>query len=149
MLFNKENRLSASVFGHVLNSPLYDGDCSPAAREFLAAGDIDSAVGEGRRLADLGSGRARCILAYLSLTGTPLSSADTDEAKRIALTAVAGERGYANYILGSISLKERRIDVAAKYFAESVKAGFLPAFIAAASILLRSAGASKERKQRN
>jgi hypothetical protein len=86
-------------------------------------------------------------LAYLSFKGTPLSPADTDEAKRIALTAVAGERGYANYLLGSISLKERQIDVAAKYFAESAKAGFLPAFMAAASILLRSSGASKERKQ--
>jgi hypothetical protein len=147
MLFNKENRLSASIFGHVLNSPLYDGDCSPAAREYLAAGDIDSAIGEWRRLADLGSGRARCILAYLSFKGTPLSAADIDEAKRIALTAVAGERGYANYLLGSISLKERQVDAAAKYFVESVKAGFLPAFIAAASILLRSSGASKERKQ--
>lgn len=147
MLFNKENRLSASIFGHVLNSPLYDGDCSPAAREYLAAGDIDSAVGEWRRLADLGSSRARCILAYLSFKGTPLSPADTDEAKRIALTAVAGERGYANYLLGSISLKERQIDAAAKYFVESVKAGFLPAFMAAASILLRSGDASKERKQ--
>ncbi len=147
MLFNKDKRLSASIFGRVLNSPLYDGDCSPAAREYLAAGDIDSAVEEWRRLADLGSGRARCILAYLNFTGTPLSPADIDEAKQIALTAVAGERGYANYLLGSISLKERQIDAAAKYFVESIKAGFLPAFMAAASILLRSVGASKERKQ--
>jgi hypothetical protein len=147
MLFNKENRQSASIFGHVLNSPLYDGDCSQAAREHLAAGDIDSAVREWRRLADLGSGRARCILAYLSFKGTPLSPIDIDEAKRIALTAVPGERGYANYLLGSISLKERQIDVAANHFVESVKAGFLPAFMAAASILLRGSGASKERKQ--
>jgi len=147
MLFNKEKRLSASIFGHVLNSPLHDGDCSPAAREYLAAGDIESAIGEWRRLADLGSGRARCVLAYLSFKGTPVSPADIDEAKRIALTAIAGERGYANYLLGSISLKERQIDAAAKYFVESIKAGFLPAFMAAASILLGSSGASTERKQ--
>jgi hypothetical protein len=53
MLFNKENRLSASIFGHVLNSPLYDGDCSAEAREYLAAGNIDSAVGEWRESGQL------------------------------------------------------------------------------------------------
>jgi hypothetical protein len=66
MIFSKESRQSAQVFPHVLKLPLYDGDCSPAARELLAAGDVDGALAEWRRLADLGSGRARCVLAYVA-----------------------------------------------------------------------------------
>ena len=67
MFFSKDSRLSARVFGTVLNFPLYDGDCCPAARECLALGDVTGAVAEWQRLADLGSGTARCILAYLYL----------------------------------------------------------------------------------
>src|ERR1700677_4104541 len=67
MFLSKDSRLSARVFGTVLNFPLYDGDCCPAARECLALGDVTGAVAEWQRLADLGSGTARCILAYLYL----------------------------------------------------------------------------------
>ncbi len=69
MFLSKEGRQSARIMGHVLNFPLYDGDCSPTARNLLAVGDVDGAIAEWRRLADLGSGRARCVLAYLALKG--------------------------------------------------------------------------------
>ena len=41
MFLSKETRQSARIMGHVLNFPLYDGGCSPAARNLLAAGDVD------------------------------------------------------------------------------------------------------------
>jgi hypothetical protein len=145
MLLTKDSRLSARVWGRVLNAPLYDGNCSPGAREYLAAGNVDAAVAEWRRLADLGSGRARCVLAYVYFRGTPSVPADFVEAKRIALSAVAGERGYANYLLGCFALKEKQIGAAIKCFVESHKAGFVPAETAMAALQL--AGASEERKQ--
>lgn len=48
MFLSKESRQSARILGRVLNFPLYDGDCSPAAREFLATGNIDAAMTEWR-----------------------------------------------------------------------------------------------------
>jgi hypothetical protein len=50
MLFDKNARLSARVFGTVLNYPLYDADCCPAARELLAVGNVAGAIAEWRRL---------------------------------------------------------------------------------------------------
>jgi hypothetical protein len=106
MFLSKESRQSAQVFLRVLKLPLYDGDCCPFARELLAVGDVDGAIAEWRRLADLGSGRARCVLAYISLNGTESTSPDIEEARRLASSAVSGERGYANYVLACIALKE-------------------------------------------
>src|SRR5580698_7955772 len=99
MFLSRESQQSARVLGHVLNFPLYDGECSPAARELLAVGNIAGAIAEWRRLADLGSGRARCILAYLALKGTQSTPPDLEEARRLATSALSGERGYANYVL--------------------------------------------------
>jgi hypothetical protein len=147
MLLSHENRLSARICGHVLNYPLYDGDCSPAAPEYLAAGNIEGAISEWQRLADLGSGRARCVLAYLRFRGTPSTPADVMQAKRIALSAVAGERGHANYLLGWFALSELQMGAAVKYFIDSHKAGFTPAQTAMASLLIAGSGTSKERKQ--
>jgi hypothetical protein len=147
MLLSHENRLSARICGHVLNYPLYDGDCSPAAREYLAAGNVEGAISEWQRLADLGSGRTRCVLAYLRFRGTPSTLADVMQAKRIALSAVAGERGYANYLLGCFALSELQMGAAVKYFIDSHKAGFTPAQTAMAS-LLRHVGGSAIRSER-
>jgi hypothetical protein len=138
MLFDKSARLSARVFGHVLNLPLYDADCCPAARECLAVGDVAGAIAEWQRLADLGSGGARCVLAYLHLMGAPSIPIDLGEARRIALSAVAGARGYANYLLACIALTEKQPSEAAKYFVESRKAGFVPAGTHFASVAIRS-----------
>jgi hypothetical protein len=146
MFFSKDSRLSARVFGTVLNFPLYDGDCCPAARECLALGDVTDAVAEWQRLADLGSGTARCILAYLYLMGAPSIPMDLAEARRIAISAVSAARGYANYLLGCISLRERQPSEAAKYFGESIKTGFVPAATHLASIVVR--GTSEEGKQK-
>jgi TPR repeat protein len=145
MFFNKDSRLSARVLGPVLNLPLYDADCCPAARECLAVGDVVGAIAEWQRLADLGSGSARCILAYLYFMGTPSIPIDLAEARRIALSAVSGARGYANYLLGCIALRERQGSEAARYFVESVKAGFTPAATHLALLLIR--GATEKGKQ--
>jgi hypothetical protein len=74
MFLSKANRQSARVMGHVLNFPLYDGDCSPVARELLAVGDIDGAIAEWRRLADLGSGPAPFQWTVYRLSFLTLSS---------------------------------------------------------------------------
>jgi hypothetical protein len=145
-IFSKDSRLSARIFGRVLNLPLYDGDCSTAARECLARGDLNGAVTEWKRLAGLGSGTARCILAYLHLMGAPSIPMDLTEARRMALAAVSGARGYANYLLGCISLREKQPSEAAKYFRESIKTGFTPAATHLASIVVH--GTSREGKQK-
>jgi hypothetical protein len=118
MLLSKESRQSAQVFAHVLHLPLYDGDCSPAARALLANGDVDGAIAEWRRLADLGSGRARCVLAYVALFGTPSAPPDLEEARRLASSALSAERGYANYLLAVIGLKENQMGVAFLVYAQ-------------------------------
>lgn len=143
MFLSEESRLSASVMGHVLNFPLYDGDCSPTARKLLAVGDVDGAILEWRRLADLGSGRARCVLAYLALKGTPSTAPDMEEARRLASSALGGERGYANYVLACIALKEGQASSAVKCLADSHKAGFVPAatFLGLAALGAKSASA--------
>jgi hypothetical protein len=138
MFLSKESQQSARVLGHVLNFPLYDGDCSPAAREFLAVGDIDAAIAEWRRLADLGSGRARCVLAYLALKGTQSVEPNLEEARRLASSALNGERGYANYVLACIAIKEKQVASVAQFLGESYKAGFLPAGTLLASLTLES-----------
>jgi hypothetical protein len=145
-LFDKNARLSARVFGNVLNFPLYDADCCPAAREYLAIGNVAGAIAEWQRLADLGSGSARCVLAYLHLIGAPSIPLDLEEAKRIALSAVSGARGYANYLLGCIALKEKQPTEAVKYFVESRKAGFTPAATHLASMAIRGVSMDGKRK---
>ena len=146
MFFSKDSRLSARVFGPVLNFPLYDADCCPAARDCLAVGNVVGAIAEWQRLADLGSGGARCVLAYLHLMGAISTPIDLEEARRIALSAVGGSRGYANYLLGCISLREKRGPEAVKFFLESIKAGFSPAATHLASLLIR--GSSEDGKQK-
>jgi hypothetical protein len=142
MLLSKESRQSARIFGNVLKTPLYDADCCPAARELLAVGDIDGAIAEWRRLADLGSGRARCVLAYVAQMGTSSTPPDLEEARRLAVSALSGERGYANYVLGCIALRENQVASAAKCLAESHKAGFVPAATLLASLLFRATDAA-------
>ncbi len=146
MFFSKDSRLSARVSGPVLNFPLYDADCCPAARDCLAIGNVVGAIAEWQRLADLGSGGARCVLAYLHLMGVISTPIDLEEARRIALSAVGGSRGYANYLLGCISLREKRGPEAVKFFLESIKAGFSPAATHLASLLIR--GSSEDGKQK-
>lgn len=146
MVLSKESRQSARILGHVLNFPLYDGDCSPAARKFLAVGDIDAAIAEWRRLADLGSGRARCVLAYLALKGTHSTPPDLEDARRLATSALSGERGYANYVLGCIALKEKQVASVAQFLGESYRAGFVPAATLLASLTLESRQMSKKAK---
>lgn len=144
-LFSKDARLSADVIGNVLNLPLYDADCCPAARQCLAVGDVAGAIAAWRRLADLGSGSARCVLACVHLMGAPSIPADPEEARRLALSGMTGARGYANYLLGCIALREKKVAESAKYFVDAFKAGFMPAAIQLASLSIR--GASAERKQ--
>lgn len=146
MFLSKEGRQSARVIWHVLNFPLYDGNCSPIARRLLEVGDVDGAIAEWNRLADLGSGRARCVLAFLALIGTPTRAADIDEARRLASSALTGERGYANYVLGCIAIKERQVSGIAQYLGESHKAGFVPAATLLASIAIGARNASAKTK---
>lgn len=147
MFLSREGQQSARVLGHVLNFPLYDGECSPAARELLAVGNIAGAIAEWRRLADLGSGRARCVLAYLALKGTQSTPPDLEEARLLATSALSGERGYANYVLGCIALKENNTSNVAQYFGESYRAGFMPAATLLASLSLGGRNTSAKTKR--
>jgi len=135
VLLSKDARSSWLIFSHVLGMPLYDAGCCPAARKRLLAGDVLGAIAEWRRLADLGSGPARCILAFVHLMGAPTIPADLEEARHLATSAIAGDRGYANYLLGCIALKLKDTSGAVKVFMESHKAGFTPALTMLASIL--------------
>jgi hypothetical protein len=146
MFLSKESQQSARVIWHVLNFPLYDGECSPTARRLLEVGDVDGAISEWQRLADLGSGRARCILAFLALIGTRSGEPDIEEARRLASSAISGDRGYANYVLGCIAIKERQVSSIAQYLGESNKAGFVPAATMLASLAIGARNTSAKTK---
>jgi hypothetical protein len=119
-------RLSARVFHHVLNQPLYDGGCSQKARELLASGNVEKAIEDWRRLSDLGSGSARCVLAYIYFRGAPTIIPDLNEAKRLAVLAAPVSSGYANYLLGCFALSEGAVNTAVEYFKLSYEASFAP-----------------------
>jgi hypothetical protein len=127
--------LRASV--RALRCPLYDGGVSVKARRFFAAGNIVGAFEEYHRLAELGSGKARCVLAYANLLGTRALPKNFDEAGRIARSATASEPGFSNYILGCIAMQENNWEVTFRHFNLSGKAGFLPALSTAASLSSR------------
>jgi hypothetical protein len=76
--------------------------------------------------------------------GTPSIEPDLEEARRLSLSAISGERGYANYLLGCIELKEKRLVNALPYLEESRKAGFVPATTLMASQVLRVKNAAAE-----
>lgn len=147
MATNNRNILSVRISGCVVNQPLHDADCSQRARELLAAGDIDGAVAEWRRIADLGSGNARCVLAYVYFRGAPSIAADSDEARRLARSALTSARGYANYVLGCIALKQHETPEAVTHFMESHKAGFIPAATLLAWMRFRSNAIKGERQK--
>jgi TPR repeat protein len=147
MLLSKESRLSSHIFSRVLNYPVYGADCSPAATELLASGNVEEAIVEWRRVAALGSCRARCVLALMLILGAPSIEPDLEEARRLSLSAVAGERGYANYLLGCLELKEKKLGSALPYLEESRTAGFVPATTLMASLLLRVKNATSESNQ--
>ena len=144
MFLSKESRQSARVIWRVLNFPLYDGNCSPTARRLLEVGDVDGAITEWQRLADLGSGRARCVLALVLLAGTPSREPDVEEARRLASSALSGEKGYANYVLGCIALKEKEASRSLHFLGESYKTGFLPAATVLASLTLATRNPVRE-----
>jgi hypothetical protein len=144
MLLSEESRLSAHLFRRVLNFPIYGGDCSPVAMALLAAGDVNGAIEEWRRLSSLGSCRARCVLALLSIVGAPSIEPNLEEPRHLALSAISGERGYANYLLGCIELQEKRLGSALPYLEESRKAGFVPATTLMAAQVLRAKNTAAE-----
>lgn len=99
----------------MLNQPLYDAGCSQKARELLADGNIESAIEEWTRFADLGSGNARCVLAYIHFRGAPTIAPDLIKAKQLANAATFTSRGYANYLLGCFALAEGGLVQAVRY----------------------------------
>jgi hypothetical protein len=127
--------LRASV--RALRCPLYDGGVSVKARRFFASGNSVGAFEEYRRLAELGSGKARCVLAYANLLGTRALPKNIQEAARIARSATASEPGFSNYILGCISMQDQNWEVTFRHFNLSSRAGFLPALSTAASLSSR------------
>lgn len=127
--------LRASV--RALRCPLYDGGVSVRARRLFASGNSVGAFEEYRRLAELGSGKARCVLAYANLLGTPALPKNFREAERIARSATGSEPGFSNYILGCIAMQEQNWEVTFRHFNLSRKAGFLPALSTAASLISR------------
>jgi TPR repeat protein len=126
--------LSFKVSVRGLNYPLYDGNVSPTARLSLASGKLDAAFREYERLAELGSGKARCILAYAYLLGSRLTPRDLSTARKIALTAVSSEPGFSNFILACVELEGGEVDSSLKLFFLSGKSGFLPALSAGAKL---------------
>lgn len=137
-----ERLVSIRASIRALNYPLFDGDVSEEARRMLAHGDVSGAMQEYSRLAALGSGRARCIMAYGYLVGSTLTPRDLVVAKSFALSATASEPGFSNYILGFIALADGNYTSSFANFLASRKAGFLPAFSASAQLfsdLYRSA----------
>jgi TPR repeat protein len=100
----------------------------------LANGDGNAAMKEYGRLVALGSGRARCILAYAYMVGSYLTPRDQDAAKSIALLALSSEPGFSNYILGFIALADGDYASSFSHFIISRNAGFLPAYSVCAKL---------------
>ena len=141
---NVDRRLSARVFSKVLNQPLYDGACSQKARGLLADGNVEAAIDEWRRLADLGSGNARCVLAYIHFRGAPTIEPDLDRAKELASAAATASRGYANYLLGCFALSEGSLDRAVTYFKISYETNFIPVLTVLAWTRYRYSAATRK-----
>jgi len=123
----KDLFLSARIAGRVMNYPLYDGDVSEKARQSIASGNLIVALDEYRRLADLGSGRARCILAYLYLRDVPSMPRDLSASRKLADSAIPSEPGYAKYVLSIAALYAKEWDRSVKLMQESDVAEFPPA----------------------
>src|SRR5258706_6458866 len=100
----------------------------------MAHGDVNAAMQEYERLVALGSGRARCVVAYAYLVGSYLTPRNQETAKRIAMSAASSEPGFSNYILGFIALAEGNHPSSFQHFIASRNAGFLPAFSASAKL---------------
>jgi hypothetical protein len=76
--------------------------------------------------------------------GAPSIEPNLEEARRLSLSAISGERGYANYLLGCIELKEKRVGNALPYLEQSRKAGFVPATTLMAAQVLRVKNAAAD-----
>lgn len=122
----------ASIFA--LNYPLFDGNVSRKARQLLARGETAEAIGEYRRLAALGSGQARNVLAYMYLIGTHMMPRDLNEAQRLASAASSSAPGFSHYILGFVAVANGDTASGFARFIASRKAGFSPAFSASAQL---------------
>jgi len=139
--------LSARIAGVVMNFPLYDGGVSEKARRLIAGGRLDEALEEYRRLADLGSGLAKCVLAYLNLRDLPRRPRDVTAAKSLANAALNAEPGYANFVLAYAAAFEKNAPKAADLMYRSHEAKFIPAASALGLILSQGYGTSKNPKK--
>jgi TPR repeat protein len=139
--------LSARIAGVVMNFPLYDGGVSETARRLIAGGRLDEALDEYRRLAELGSGLAKCVLAYLNLRDLPRRPRDVIAAKSLANAALNAEPGYASYILAYAASFEKNPPKAAGLMVKSHEARFVPAASALGLILSQGYGTSKNAKK--
>ena len=139
--------LSARVLGIVMNFPLYDGKVSVKARQLIADGRLDEALAEYRRLADLGSGMAKCVLAYLNLRGLPRVPRDLEAAKNLASAALRSEPGYANYILAYVAQFEKNTAKSIDLMLQSYRARFIPAASALGLICGQGYGVARDPKK--
>lgn len=139
--------LSARILGVVMNYPLYDGNVSDKARRLIAGGKLDEALAEYRRLAELGSGLAKCVLAYLHLRDLPHSPRNVEAAKALANSALGSEPGYANYILAYAAAFEGNAGKAIDLMCLSHNAHFTPAASALGLILGQGYGSSKRPRE--
>jgi hypothetical protein len=101
----------------------------------LASGDIAGAFVEYNRLAELGSGKARCVIAYANLLGTRSLPKNIEEAKKIANSAIFSEPGFSNYILGCVTMLEGNWTSTFQHLNLSAKAGFFPALSTTAKLI--------------
>jgi TPR repeat protein len=127
-----------------MNFPLYDGNVSPNARQFIADGRLSEALAEYQRLASMGSNLAKCILAYLSLRDLPGLPRDMESAKSLANAALSGEPGYANYVLAYAATYEKASAASVRYMSLSYQAGFIPAASALGLIFSQGYGTAKD-----
>jgi hypothetical protein len=125
--------LSASI--RALRCPLYDAGVSTDARRMLASGNVVGAFNEYHRLADLGSGSARCVIAYAYLLGTNSCPKNIEESQRIARMALSSEPGFSNYILGCVAMRDEDWPSTFQHLNLSIQAGFVPALSTAAKLM--------------
>lgn len=143
----KDIVLSARVTGIVMNYPLYDYGVSERARRSIAAGKLSEALAEYHRLAEAGSARAKCVLAYLSLRNLPGAPRNVETAKAFANAALSREPGYANYVLSYVAGFEKRPKDAINRMVDSYKANFIPAASALGLIMAQGYGVTKHPKE--
>lgn len=113
-----------------LHYPLYLPGRSRDIEVMLQRGDAVRAIAELTKLASLGSGAAKTVLAYLHLQGALPSGVDFDRAADLLREPVASGDPYALYVAGWIHfLRDKDAGRAVSCWVAGEEKGFLPSII--------------------